>query len=230
MPELDEPLLMEFAAGSACDAERLLVACHATVNPRCRARIQDFEALGGALLDALEPSPLDSGALDRVMALVDAAPDAGPVADCDPASKTDPAPNAEDLSRDRHGDVILPTPLRAVLGGGDVGRLAWAPVMRGLDEVALPVSGARAKLLRIQAGAAMPVHTHVGTEHTLVLAGSFSDGAETYARGDLCTSDHSHTHRPTAGPEEACICLVVMDAPVRLTGPIGRFLNRFVKF
>jgi putative transcriptional regulator len=42
--------------------------------------------------------------------------------------------------------------------------------------------------------------------------------------------DADNDHRPIAGPGRDCICLTVIDAPLRLTGRFGRFLNPFVKF
>jgi putative transcriptional regulator len=37
-------------------------------------------------------------------------------------------------------------------------------------------------------------------------------------------------HRPVAGRSGDCICLAVTDAPLRLTGPIGRLFRPFVHF
>ncbi|HYD98947.1 MAG TPA: ChrR family anti-sigma-E factor, partial [Alphaproteobacteria bacterium] len=89
---------------------------------------------------------------------------------------------------------------------------------------------AKARLLRVHAGTAMPQHTHDGEELTLVLCGAFRDETGRYARGDLAVTDSEIDHQPVAEPGEACICLAVTDAPLRLTGRFMRFLNPFVKF
>ena len=43
-------------------------------------------------------------------------------------------------------------------------------------------------------------------------------------------ADGSLDHRPTADPGQDCLCLTVTDAPRRLTGWIGRWLNPFIRF
>ena len=76
----------------------------------------------------------------------------------------------------------------------------------------------------------MPRHTHGGEEITLVLAGAFSDEHGFYERGDVAVANENIEHRPVAHASGDCICLAVTDAPVRLTGGVGRLLNPFLKF
>jgi putative transcriptional regulator len=90
-------------------------------------------------------------------------------------------------------------------------------------------SSFRTRLMRIKSGTAMPAHTHEGIELTLVLAGGFSDETGHFLRGDLAEADATIDHRPVADPGEDCLCLAVTDAPLRLTGPIGRLLNPFLR-
>ena len=85
------------------------------------------------------------------------------------------------------------------------------------------------RLMRIKAGTAMPPHTHQGQELTLVLAGGFSDEAGHYLRGDVAAADPTVDHRPIADPGKTCLCLAVTDAPLRLTGPLTRMLNPFLR-
>jgi putative transcriptional regulator len=47
-----------------------------------------------------------------------------------------------------------------------------------------------------------------------------------YRRGDIAIADQEVDHRPVADREEDCICFAVTDAPIRLTGPVGRLLQR----
>ena len=65
------------------------------------------------------------------------------------------------------------------------------------------------------AGKPVPEHGHGGRELTLVLSGSFVDGTDLFARGDIEDADASLAHQPTATPAEDCICLAVTDAPLR---------------
>jgi putative transcriptional regulator len=43
-------------------------------------------------------------------------------------------------------------------------------------------------------------------------------------------ADESVDHCPIADEEGDCLCLAVTDAPLRLTGRFGRFLNPFIRF
>ena len=87
---------------------------------------------------------------------------------------------------------------------------------------------AGATLYWIKAGRRMPAHTHDGSEYTLVLQGAFHDVAGRYERGDIAIGDDELDHCPTADASADCLCFAVTDAPLRLTGPIGRIVQRFM--
>ncbi len=80
----------------------------------------------------------------------------------------------------------------------------------------------------LNAGRKLAGHTHDGSEYTLVLQGAFSDVAGRYERGDIAIGDDELDHCPTADPSADCLCFAVTDAPLRLTGPIGRIVQRFI--
>ena len=83
--------------------------------------------------------------------------------------------------------------------------------------------------MRLKPGAAMPPHTHRGNEFTLVLAGGYKDQGNQFLRGDFDFKDPSHKHRPVVDNDGPCLCLVVLDAPVKLTGSFGRLVNPFLR-
>ena len=82
--------------------------------------------------------------------------------------------------------------------------------------------------MRLPAGLRLPVHTHLGSEMTLVLSGGFSARFGHYLRGDVAVRDETEKHRPVVDHGEDCWCLVVTDAPLRLTGPMGFLFNRLI--
>jgi putative transcriptional regulator len=84
-------------------------------------------------------------------------------------------------------------------------------------------------LYHIKAGGSIPRHTHRGTELTLVLEGSFSDEEGVYQEGDFLIRDAEHVHTPTAARTGDCICVGVLDAPIRFTQWNYRPLNPFLK-
>ena len=225
-----DDLLLAYAAGTASEAESLLVASHLTLCPVCRDRLSGFERLGGALLDDLAPDPMEESALEAIFARIDGLDDEGE-GRAQPVIPMGTQERSKSVSPAGEDAILLPRPLLAYLDG-DLDRLRWSSVKRGIDQVPLSVGGGRvrAKLMRLRAGVTVPAHTHAGTELTLVLAGGFQDERGHFLRGDVAIADEEIDHRPVADTDGDCLCLAVLDAPLRLTGTIGRLLNPFVRF
>jgi putative transcriptional regulator len=209
-----DDLLIGYATGSQEEPVALVVATHLALCPRCRKEVACLEALGGALLEGQETEALRPDSLERVLARLD--------------EPTFEAP-ARPAPRPAPGDLLVPRPLRDYLGAG-LDQL-HRTTFRGLQKVELlpEFPSFRTRLMRINSGTAMPVHTHEGSELTLVLAGGFSDESGHFLRGDLAEADVSVVHQPVADLGEDCICLAVTDAPLRLTGLLGRLLNPFLR-
>lgn len=217
----DPEVLLAYAAGSLDEAGSVLVATHLALCPACRDELARLEALGGALAAGLPPAPLAADALSAIMARLDE-PEGPPAA---------PQPTNFDEETRRS----VPEPLRGYLGG-NLRDLPWR--WRGFAVRELPLAigapatdgdGIRAALIRVRGGAALPAHTHTGVETTLVLSGAFLDGSSRFGRGDVATATSADDHQPVAVPGEECLCFAVIEGPLRLTGPIGRLFNRFVR-
>ncbi|WP_341705833.1 ChrR family anti-sigma-E factor [Ferrovibrio sp.] len=226
LPEHHIPaeLLLDYASGSLGEAWSLVVACHLTLCPHCRAELAAIEALGGRLLEEMPPQPMQPAGFAAIAARL------GP---------QEPAPDMQEKTRQQKvrpqpepaAGGGLPAPLRAYLSGG-VDRIPWRWSGAGLHAFALPVQKARggmASLLRIAPGTGMPRHSHAGEEMTLVLSGGFTDDAGAFRRGDVEIADGSTEHRPVAMAGEPCICLAVTDAPLRFSGSFGWILNQWSK-
>ena len=210
-----DDLLIAHAAGKLPEPVALAVATHLALNPAARARYRGYEAVGGVLLDELEPVPLAEDAWDRLEASIDASPrQADPALDCRAVAE----------------HLVLPQPLRDYLPG-PFETLRWRNYGVASDiELPIRAPGYRTTLIRVRAGRKVPQHTHEGSELTVVLDGAFHDETGRYVRGDLVIADASLDHRPRADDERDCLCLAVTDAPLRLTGRFGRFLNPFIRF
>lgn len=205
--------LLDYASGSLPEPLALLVATHLALCPLCRRGLAELEAVGGALLEALPPEPVADDSLARLLARIDRpAPPAELVTGAAPAA----------------AELVLPQPLRDYVGSLD--RVAWRH-LGPLSEVRLLPGFEKftTRLLRVTPGTALPRHTHAGSELTLVLQGGFSDVTGHYLRGDVCEADSGVDHRPVADQDEICVCLAVTDAPLRLTGWLGRLLNPFIR-
>lgn len=218
---ISDELIVAYAAGELDEAVSLLVATHMALCPECRRALEAAEALGGAMLEQAPEAGVSEAELEAVLdRIAHAAPESAPESAPEPPA---PAPGTP-----RRG-FVLPRPLRDYVGG-DVGDLRWKGLGGGVRH--LPVvtgrSQAKARLLNIPAGAAVPDHGHRGLELTLVLAGAFYDQGAWFRRGDVEEADATVEHQPVAGPEEACICLAVTDAPLRFRGLIPRLAQPFL--
>jgi len=207
-------LLFDYATGSLPEPVSLAIAAHAALCPQSLEQVRRFEAVGGALLDTTEPADLSGDALDRVLAMIDA-----------PASE-----NGTPAPPDARTRALVPSPLWPYLKDG-IDSLPWRRRGRKVESAPVDIRSDShiVRFLRIRAGSPVPVHTHKGQELTLVLSGGYSDGDAHFERGDLQIADPSINHRPMADPGEDCLCFVVLEAPIRLTGAIGRLANPFVR-
>lgn len=215
---LPDELLIAYAAGSLDEANSLIVATHLTYCPECRCQAEALEAVGGAFLEEIEPETLSDGAVDKALAALECCMDEDA-----PVARTDHQP-------DRKGKPILPAPIQCLVGG-DCDCLSWTGVGLGIQkaEIKLTQSNRRAFLMKVPAGRTIPMHTHDGTEKVLVLSGAYCVDGKRFGPGDLSISDDAVTHSPETDEREDCICLVVTDGRIRLTGFLGSILNRFVQ-
>lgn len=211
-----DELLADYASGALPAGLSLLVASHLTFSPDSRRRVADFEGLGGALLGADAAEGLDGPDLSAALARLD-----------DPDAWDDaPRDDAPILAR---GPVLLPAPLRRVLGA-DADDLPWKFRLPGLSEVEIDgFEGEEVSLLRARPGAPLFSHTHEGVESTLVLTGLLEDRGAVFGRGDVAIATAEDDHRPRIIGEETCICLIVMSGGLRFTGPFSRALNLFAE-
>lgn len=202
---IDE-LMAAYAAGTLPVPLQCLVASHLALKPDNRGYVAALEGLCGV---ALEDIP------------------AGPVRDREAKlaaifSEESPLPPVASPVR----CAIMPPPLATLLGCG-VNDIQWRRRLPGIKEYEIRGRGdCEAKLYRINPGRVMPSHTHDGSEVTLVLRGGFSDPTGHYRRGDIAIADAELDHHPRADDDEECICFAVIDAPLRLTGPVGRIVQR----
>ncbi len=203
-----DALLSDFAAGTLPLPVRRIVEAHLEMTRGNRAFVEALEMIGGAELEAIEPMPLTDR--EAMLAAVFASDAVAPA-----RAAARPAPVA------RPADA-LPASLAPYLPGG-LSTAKWRRLLPGLKECQLDEQdGIVTKLVWVRRGSAIPSHTHHGSEITLVLAGGFTDGPHHAARGDIVVADDAVDHRPIADADEDCICVAITDAPLRLTGPIGR--------
>ncbi|SHI02486.1 ChrR family anti-sigma-E factor [Marivita hallyeonensis] len=209
---LTDDLLMAYSVGDLPEAVNLIVATHISLCDECRAALEAYEALGGAVLDTCDSVALSETSLTSVLDMIHTQDNAIVVNDRSAPAK----------------DSVLPTPLADYVDGG-LENVKWRSVGMGVKQAVLNTSSeASARLLYIPAGTAIPDHGHKGMELTLVLQGAFQDEDGYFGRGDIEIASEDVHHTPVADISEDCICLAVTDAPLKFKGLVPRIAQPFL--
>ena len=203
---------MSYSAGGLSEAVNLMVASHISLCDTCRATVESYDAVGGALIgDSVSaPVAMSDNSLEATLALINQSPVAEP-------------------ERPIYAPGVLPSPLQDYVGG-DLESIKWRAVGMGVRQAILPTSKeASARLLYIPAGTAMPDHGHHGLEMTMVLQGAFVDDDEYFARGDVEIAGEETEHMPVADVGQDCICLAVTDGKLKFNSVLPRLMQPFLR-
>ncbi|MEM8979061.1 MAG: ChrR family anti-sigma-E factor [Pseudomonadota bacterium] len=207
---LSDAILLAYSAGTLPEAFSLVVAAHISMCDTCRAQMESFDALGGALVEDMDSVQLSDGSFEATMKLI-----------------SEKAKDPIKVARRTNG--IFPTPLQEYVGG-DVDDVAWRPIGMGVKQMILPTSkDASARLLYIPSGAQMPDHGHEGTELTLVLQGAFEDEEDHFGVGDVEIATEDVHHTPIAVGPTDCICLAAADAKLKFNSLIPKIAQPFFR-
>lgn len=206
---LTDALLMAYAAGTLPEGFNLMVATHISMCDECRARMYEFDAVGGAIIADEDAAEMSHDSLAATLKLIDLGD-----------TPTPPRKMAKG---------VFPTPLQDYVGG-DLEAVKWHKVGGGVRQAILKTDkSASIRLLHIPAGVAVPDHGHRGTELTLVLQGAFRDETDRFGLGDIEVATQDLNHQPVAELGEDCICLAATDAPLRFNSLIPRILQPFLQ-
>ena len=216
----DDALLLALASATLARGPAVVVTAHAERCPRCRERLRDLDAVGGALLEAAEPVLLAPDALTRTLARLEEVAAAAQT----PSAASPTAAQARFRSSLPEG-MVWPRCLRDSVPDG----WRWlGPGMRWSRLRLRADPAANVLLLRIAAGKSLPAHTHAGIELTQVLHGVFDDGRKRLDAGDFDETDGTIRHRPVVQPGGECICLASVEGRVVFDGLVARALGSLV--
>ena len=219
---LGEEIYAAYASGALSGPMRLLVDSQAALRDDVRRERADADRAAGALLESVAPEPLKTGALDQVMAIIDAEEaGVGEAGSIDAGARGDAAGRKAAKAAGAALEEILdlPEPIRDLALTRGSGWSFAGPGVRKME--LMSEDGAKAELIRLEPGRGVPHHGHDCKEFTLVLAGAFHDGYDRYGEGEVCAADPELEHKPVAEPGEVCIALAVTDGPLAFTGPLG---------
>ncbi len=218
----DDNLLTEYASGSAATALGIVICAHLQTCPQCRQRVEQLNRLGAAILKQSVAEPVQQETFEQLMTRI--RNQATPVGEAKVTGE--PAPffvNDPMMKR-------LPKVIAKLLPRD--GKLKWQSAGGSLKTARLKTGQQDYEVCfqKISSGGKVFEHGHRGLEITLVLQGSFSDEDGIYSEGDFLVRTPGEVHRPTATQNEDCLCISVVEAPVKLTGLFGKFINPFLPF
>ena len=214
----DDNMLAEYSAGLLDWGLALIVKVHLSYSAESRKRVNELNALGSAFWELeTDASNLPAPSFEKLMTRIRAID-----------TSTDEQKHQEDRLLSEQSD--LPNVLQKIVN--QQGQLKWKRVSPSLHEATLKTGQDKYEvcLHRINKGGKVAEHDHTGFEATVVLTGSFSDGDGTYTQGDFVVKEPGQVHRPTATQDQDCLCLSIISAPVKLTGPLGKLVNPFLSF
>jgi putative transcriptional regulator len=202
----DSNTLIEFAASSLPAAQSVVVSTHLQSCSECRHKLAQLESLGATMFEDAEPVDISPTIFDNVFARLDEV--------------------QEDRAANDSSASAMSWTVKQIRQG-NLEQLPWKKVTRSLRIADLgDVEGAAEfSLYHIAEGGRIPPHNHSGTEMTLVLQGGFSDESGSYHAGDFITREAGDIHAPTALPGSDCICLAVLESPLRFTRWHHRWLS-----
>ncbi len=221
----DDNLLTEYASGSLAMALGLIVCAHLQVCPHCRKRVEHLNKLGATILTHSVAEAVQPDSFAQLMTRIhNQSTDA--IASEKAAQKIELHPTYA------NDPLFKPIPKVIAKLLPRNGKLKWERVSKGLKSARLVTGQKKYEVAfqRIASGNKVVEHDHRGLEVTMVLCGSFSDEDGVYSEGDFLVRAPGEVHRPTATQNQDCLCISVVEAPVKVTGVFGKLINPFLSF
>lgn len=95
--------------------------------------------------------------------------------------------------------------------------LTFAPFREGIEIAWLHEGSPGIAVLRYRPGASVPLHMHPDVEMILVLAGTQTDGTDTYGQGDVVINAPGSQHSIIS--KDGCVVLLMWSKPVVFVDP-----------
>lgn len=209
-------LLLEYSAGSLDWALGICISAHLQFCPHCKHKVMQFNAIGASFLNHSRPMDVGPRTFDKLMRRIKST-----------QSTEETRKHTEPLGHDERAKT-LPQVVQKLLPKDKP--LKWSYVSPALRSAHLVTGQSKYEVCfhRLKRGGKAVQHDHRGLEITLVLEGSFSDEDGNYVPGDFIEKNAGQIHRPMAAQDKDCLCLSVVEAPVKVTGLMGKIINPFL--
>lgn len=199
-----EELLLSFVTGQADLPHRALLEAHLALCAGCRGAVGDLSTAGARLLRQMPEAPLPEPLWERIARRVQAEPQ-----NLAPQSPFAGFPVDVAAFRELPAAALQKKPEWHLAG-------TWGAYYCELATD--PSTGAKLYIGRIGADRRFPLHTHVGQEDILVLAGGFEDQHGQFEAGQYAVYADGSSHSPRTEPHEECWLLWRLENPVRFSG------------
>tara|TARA_B110000037_G_scaffold101044_1_gene117867 strand:+ start:68 stop:778 length:711 start_codon:yes stop_codon:yes gene_type:complete len=208
-------LLNRFVQGELVTGKSVVVSAHMELCESCSAKAKELQALAvsswvdpGSTLQSDQSSEADYSTM--VAGIVKS-----------PQIKSQQIDALVEVDLDiLNRSIKLPKVLAKAASQG----LKWKKVAGGISEAQLFLDNETlCEFIYMAPGCQVPVHTHQGSESTLVLDGSFEDELGEYKTSDFIIRDAQHNHQPRS--KEGCLCFAVLDSPLKFTEGFARLMN-----
>lgn len=214
---LDDATLLSYSAGALPAALAVVASAHLERCASCREHLLDADRIGGVLVQRQRVDAPADDARTAMLALLDAEPADAP--------SMPPAELIEERDPDR-----LPSALHPWFGPS-MRALRWRRVAPGVQRIrASGIAGGDLMLLRIAPGSKLPLHSHGGSELTMILDGAYDDLLGHFGPGDVADLDGETLHQPVTSPGVPCICVAATDAPLVFSSWMARTLQPLFGF
>jgi len=208
-------LLNQFVQGELAAGKSIVVSAHMELCESCSAKAKELQAL--AVSSWVDPSSAMQSDQTSEADYVNM------VAGIVTSSQIKSAP-IEDLVEVDIDVLDHSIKLPKVLAKAASQGLKWKKVAGGISEAQLFIDNeTQCEFIYMAPGGKVPVHTHQGSETTLVLEGSFEDELGEYKTSDFIIRDAQHNHQPRS--KEGCLCFSVLDSPLQFTEGLARLMN-----
>jgi putative transcriptional regulator len=203
--------LIEYASGTGSSAMAIAISTHLHFCAECRQKVAEMESTAAVMFHEQSGIQMAAGGFDQLMSKIKSEPQR-PVQAVKPAPTRFPAVVEKLINRDTES-------------------LDWSSPMKNLrvSRLMTDETGLILGLHHMKSGGRVPNHTHRGNEISVVIEGGFSDAMGSYIPGDFIHLSTEHTHSPQADADGDCWLLSLVEAPVKLTGPMGLIVNPFLK-
>ena len=192
-------LIFDFASGALGPAKSLFASTYLYLNSRASLINRTFEGLLGEDLLDVKGIPVSK------------------------IKYTDCISKEDTLDNNKKNNV---DPL--TMAFGPIKDIKWKQIYKGFNEFTPDFNDKdELKLIKMDPGVSVPLHSHGGKEYILVLDGSFCDEFGEYSKGDIQINDQKIKHTPIASKKEGCVCLSITEKDVIFYGKFGSFLNLF---